>query len=132
MRRGRSCRCCWPFALLRGVRAPQLAAAGLVALFADPACLRAGALVPTVDRRAFQPARSPDCRLWRAARRRYRVVAGVLALRADIAANYGLEDVPRLPSDDIRAAGRDVPALVGAAAGVVERVDDLAARCSPQ
>src|SRR5262245_6285125 len=43
------------FALLRGVRRPQFAAAGLIALLLVQRIAEAGSMVPTVDRRAFQP-----------------------------------------------------------------------------
>ena len=80
------------FALLRGVRAPHLAAAGLIALLLVQRIAEAGSMVPTVDRRAFQP---PFAGLEIVSRgdEPYRVVAESSLFAPNIAAHYGLQDV---------------------------------------
>jgi hypothetical protein len=80
------------FALLRGVRAPYLAAAGLIALLILQRVAEAGSIVPTVNRAAFQP---PIAGLQLVVRsdQPYRVVAESSLFAPNIAAEYGLQDV---------------------------------------
>src|SRR5258706_172318 len=80
------------FGLLRGVASQRFAAAGLVALLLIQRVFEAGALVPTVDRRAFQPPIA-GLRVVAGGDAPYRVVAESSLFAPNIAARYGLEDV---------------------------------------
>lgn len=80
------------FALLRGMRAPHLAAAGLIALLLVQRIGEAGTMVPTVDRRAIQPSFA-GLEIVSRGDEPYRVVAESSLFAPNIAAHYGLQDV---------------------------------------
>jgi len=114
------------FALLRGIRAPQLAAAGLVALLLIQRVSEAGALVPTVDRRAFQP---PIAGLQFVGHggAPYRVVAESSLFAPNIAAHYGLEDVRGYQAMTFARLAETFPLWSVPQPVWSNRVDDLAA-----
>jgi len=113
------------FALLRGSGRRNWAAAGLVALLLISVSPRRGALVPTVDRRAFQPPIA-GLQVVRAARRRIAWSPSPRSSRRH-RGDYGLEDVAATSDDTSRGWPRrsrsgPVPQPVWS-----NRVDDLAA-----
>ena len=114
------------FALLRGVRAPRLAAAGLIALLLIQRVAEAGALVPTLDRRAFQP---PIAGLQLVVRsdQPYRVVAESSLFAPNIAAEYGLQDVRGYQAMTFARLAETFPLWSVAQPVWSNRVDDLAA-----
>jgi hypothetical protein len=114
------------FALLRGVRRPQFAAAGLIALLLVQRVAEAGAIVPTVDRRAFQP---PIAGLNVVAHgdEPYRVVAESSLFAPNIAAHYGLEDVRGYQAMTFARLAETFPLWSVPQPVWSNRVDDLAA-----
>ncbi|MEK6372351.1 MAG: YfhO family protein [Acidobacteriota bacterium] len=114
------------FALLRGVRTPQLAAAGLIALLLVQRITEAGAMVPTVDRRAFQP---PFAGLEIVSRgdEPYRVVAESSLFAPNIATHYGLQDVRGFQAMTFARLAETFPLWSVPQAVWSNRVDDLAA-----
>lgn len=80
------------FALLLTMRAPRLAAAGLVSLLLIQRVSEGGSIVPTVDRRALRPPVA-GLEVVKRADEPYRVVAESSLLAPNVATHYGLQDV---------------------------------------
>ncbi len=114
------------FALLRAARAPYLATAGLIALLLAQRITEAGSLVPTVDRRAFQP---PFAGLEIVSRggEPYRVVAAASLFAPNVAANYGLQDVRGYQAMTFARLAETFPLWSVPQPVWSNRVDDLAA-----
>jgi hypothetical protein len=115
------------FALLRGVRAPRLAMTGLLALLLVQRVSEAGDLVPTVDRRAFQPAIAGLPMVAPHGDAPYRVVAESSLFAPNIAAHYGLEDVRGYQAMTFARLAETFPLWSVPQPVWSNRVDDLAA-----